>query len=167
MRTITDVANPGAFAARHLAVAPLPFSRILCTFTGIIVMDLKGVSPAYWTYDVLRVGLNPWPALQEASAQGWLEQHTPLPPGYVRNITFRNEDIAPLTTISSGYNQNWADNDGKAIDTVTIPAPLPSPSGPLITFDSTLAVRDADAHIYRVGYIVVVTARVEAIESPT
>lgn len=29
MRTITDVANPEAFASRHLAVAPLPFNRIL------------------------------------------------------------------------------------------------------------------------------------------
>jgi hypothetical protein len=167
MRTITDIANPGAFASRHLAVAPLPFNRILCTFTGIIVIHLRGASPGYWTYDVLRVGLNPWPALEEARAQGWLEEHTPLPFGYVYLVSFRNEDVAPLVTVSAVYNQNWADNDGKAVDRVTIPAPLPSPSGPLITFDSTLAVRDADAYLLRVGYLVVVTAKVEAIESPT
>src|SRR5215208_4427778 len=110
MITYTDVRNADAFASRHVAVAPLPYNRILCIWTGILIINFRGVSPNYWTKDVLRIGINPQPALFDARQQGWLEAHTPLPAGRVYHIGFRQEDIAPLVTINSVYNYDGADN---------------------------------------------------------
>jgi hypothetical protein len=164
--TVNEYTNPRRFASRHLAVAPLPFHRILCTFTGVIVIDFRGVSPSYWTKDTLRVGLEQYRAIGEAQAQGWLESHTPLPSaGHVYYVTIRDDDIASLVTVNSGYNQNWADNDGKAVDAVSVVTNAADKlrgvaNTPLLTFDASLAVRDSDAYLHRVGYQVTAVATV-------
>ncbi len=168
--TVNEATNAQPFASRHLAVAPLAFNRVLCTFTGVIVINFRGSSPSYWNFEHLRVGLNQWNAILEASAQGWLASHTPLPSGHGYLIDVRNEDVAPFVTINSIFNNDGADNDGKAVDAVSVTAQQNRLTMPgnfrLLTFDAWLAVRDSDAYLYRVGYQVTAVARVYTAAMP-
>jgi hypothetical protein len=84
-----------------------------------------------------------------------------IPPGQTWLLSYNQRDVAPLVTLSAIFNQNVANNDGKAVNAFR-PLPFSEELGDL-SFDAALAVRDTDAFLNRVGYQVTAIASLDAV----
>ncbi|MBV6443684.1 MAG: hypothetical protein EPGJADBJ_05467 [Saprospiraceae bacterium] len=114
------------------------------SLSGIAVFDFKGNS-ANWLREELEI-------------------HAPIPvnnipvtvpppapePGYYFVPSFKSRNWVVFTSLNSIFNESHAVNSGHAVDTFQLTNPQSLTDNAVIK--SIVAVRDTDAHLFRVGY---------------
>jgi hypothetical protein len=161
-----DPQQVGLFEARNLMFIPIervteppnppavPY-RGLVVLTGVVRIDLQGNSVTAWraeTYQ-LNIGEDFGIAINDGP-------YKPQPGSAFEAHVYK---AVPFATVSSRYNAGLANNDGTAVDRFRFS--LPSPSDAILEVD--LAVRDDDAHIYRIGYEVNLYVWLEEVRETT
>lgn len=135
---VIDTAPGGSVVFPQRLRAPLADGRELLVFSGVALVNLKGES-ADWNRDFLFIALDTTPISSD-------------------DATFREDQVAPLVTLNSIWDRNTAINAGFAVDWCR---PILNVFPDFILIECQIAARDSDAFLYRAGYHVTVTGRVD------
>lgn len=130
--------EPGQVATPQRLRANLADGRLLLVFSGVAIVDFKGAS-AEWNRDSLFLALNTTPVSSS-------------------DRTFVEDQGAPLVTLNSIFDRNTAINAGFAVDSCR---PILNLFPDFIFIECRIAVRDSDAFLFRAGYHVTVTGRIQ------
>jgi hypothetical protein len=157
---------PVATATGQAPPASIREQRWQLVLSGVVLIDMKGVTPAQWRRETLLIS----PDLRAPIKFAAQRFGVPLPPGndstYYAN--FQVEQWAPFSTLSSVFNANQSVNSGFAVDawrpepffTATDLATNAQVSSLFAGVQSDIAVRDSDAFLYRVGYHIILIGRI-------
>jgi hypothetical protein len=124
---VTEPPNPPAVPYRGMVM-----------ISGLVRIDFQGDSVTDWRYETYQLDLN--------HDLGRAINDTPYTPQPGNAFVFHTERWATFATISSRYNAGLANNDGTAVERWR----LDWTNNAVLEVD--LAVRDDDAHIYRLAY---------------
>lgn len=157
---------PVATATGQAPPANIREQRWQLVLSGVVLIDMKGVTPAQWRRETLLIS----PDLRAPIKFAAQRFGVPLPPGndssYYAN--FQVEQWAPFSTLSSVFNANQSVNSGFAVDAwrpepffaATDLATNAQVSNLFAGVQSDIAVRDSDAFLYRVGYHITLIGRI-------
>lgn len=156
---------PVATAAGQAPPANIRQQRFQLILSGVVLIDMKGVSPSQWRHETLSIA----PNLKDAATTAAQRYGLPLPPGPSGNwfAAFQVEQLAPFSTLSSVFNAGESINSGFAVDAWR-PNPFftandlatGAPASNLFAgIQADVAVRDSDAFLHRVGYHITLVGR--------
>ena len=109
--------------------------------TGVAIIHLQGESQDSWRREQIELGIR---------------FNGIVPRGKVLAL----KNWAPFVTLNAVYNANVSHNSGHAVDTFGVL----NPSWPLdgkVFIKADIAIRDSDAHLYRLGYQVNLVGKFE------
>lgn len=168
---------PTGFAVQNFVIVPVATAvgqappanirqqRFHLILSGIVLIDMKGVTSAQWRRETLSIQ----PNLKDAATTAAQRYGLPLPPGPPGAwfAAFQVEQLAPFSTLSSVFNAQESINSGFAVDAWR-PNPFftandlatGTPASNLFAgIQADIAVRDSDAFLYRVGYHITLVGR--------
>ena len=162
--------TPAAQAVNEPPPANIYHQKWLLVLSGVVIANFQGNSTSQWLDETVTIlpdmGSNP-----ASGPLNWAigQYGIPRPPGNVLyNTVFSVDEWAPFASLSSVYDQAQSIDAGYAVDDWR-PTHFESGTdvitntavGNIFTgIDVDLAVRDTDAHIYRVGYNITLRGRI-------
>lgn len=159
------------FAGQNWLITPTPApnnqKKFLLVLSGVVIIDLKGVSEQNWRREQISIRPDMVNPIKHAITQNGVT----TPPGTLGSTYFAGLDVdqwVPFAAPSSMFNRNVAHNSGHAVDTWR-----PNPFGngtdlvtnqPYARFFSGInvdvAVRDTDAFLHRLSYHVTLLGKI-------
>jgi hypothetical protein len=136
LTVISQFQNPGLFVSPHFLVMPSTGGRTYVGLTGVVLVNLKGISETQWRRETFRIILS----LQDAAQAA----------GFPRTHWFRAVHWTAFATLSSIFNDNVANDAGWAIDAFRLVGASNLQGAAILDVDA--AVRDTDGFILRIGY---------------
>jgi hypothetical protein len=128
---ISQTSEPNRFVNPQLVHTKTGDGKELVVLSGIVHLNLKGLTSSQWLRDKVSLSVNLGPVL-------------------LADKGFRHEQAACLVTINSMFNKGASTNAGYAVDTCSVKSAAGFSTG--ISIDCDVAVRDSDAWLYRIGY---------------
>lgn len=157
---------PVATAAGQAPPANIRQQRFQLILSGVVLIDMKGVSSSQWRHETLSIQ----PNLKDAAMMAAQRFGLPLPPGPTGAWfpAFQVEQLAPFSTLSSVFNAQESINSGFAVDawrpnpffTATDLATNTPATNLFAGIQADVAVRDSDAFLFRVGYHITLVGRI-------
>ncbi|MFL6846665.1 MAG: peptidoglycan DD-metalloendopeptidase family protein [Allosphingosinicella sp.] len=156
------VITPAARAVNETAPARIQDQKWLLCLSGVAMVGLTGQTSSDWT----RTTVSIWPDLHAPMQHAIAKHGIPAPQGAA--LWFQVEQWAPFASLGSIFNQNQSINSGFAVD-VWRPNPFHSDTDAVTNaplnnlfrgFQADVAVRDNDAHLYRVGYNILLLGKI-------
>lgn len=167
---LSESANPDRFTSEHWLVAPMDNNpnpnqqKWLWTLSGIAIINLQGTTPASWTREhwnlVLDVTIDR--AFGQAGRRAAQENY----------LIFQPERWAPLVTPNAIYDAQQSVDAGFAVDDFALRL---DPTFDVLSGQTyqmldgvqfSLAVRDSDAVLLRVGYTMNMYGRIIEVRTP-
>lgn len=131
---LIEASEPWRFGSKHVVHSRTADNEFLYTITGVVILDFKGVGPA-WRRDRVYLSIR-FPGF--------------IPAGRRLVIT----QWAPLITLNAVANDHAAENAGWGVDSFEGPySRYISPGGDFPLW-ADIAVRDIDGWLFRLGYSV-------------
>jgi hypothetical protein len=133
---ISQWQNPELFVSPHFLVMPSTGGRTYVGLTGVVLVNLKGISETRWRHESFRIIFRLWDVAQAAGFPWW--------------YWFRAVHWTAFATLSSIFNDNVANDAGWAIDAFRLVDASNLQERAILEVDA--AVRDTDGSILRIGY---------------
>jgi len=129
---LNQLTDDSSFDSVHAVDFELNDGKHFVQLTGVAILLFKGTGGEWHRED--------------------LSLFVKLPPIIPEGKSFKVEQFAPFVTLNSISNQQQAVNAGWAVDTFDSSAALVLREQPAVPIRATLAVRDIDGFVLRVGY---------------
>ena len=141
--------NDNQFAVKNFLTLPLGGDRFLISLGGVALVNFTGQQGPDWRRDTAIMYLSVRDALN-------LTGRTPSP-GF--ELAFAPEQWTQLVTPNAFTDLNQAINFGVAVDDFQIDLQGGQPQTS-VRVDVSIAARDIDTYLYRIGYMLLLIGRV-------